>query len=158
MTVADRRKHFMESVGDHLPSSVYFHATSPENAEKIAREGFHLDNQTHGRSAGEGVYLHKDPEFAAEHGEAIVAVKLSKGTRVASKDDTYDAMWHSMRRRKEGQSSDDAMYEHLHSYDFHGHTDVDDGSKIIHDPARVQYVKHYPRPEGMGQQWAGSSE
>ena len=149
MTVSDRRKHFMEAVGEHLPSSVYFHGTSPENAESIAGHGFSLANETHGRSAGEGVYLHRDPLIAAQHGQAVIAVKLAKGTRIAGKNDTADAEWRAIRDRKPGQSHDEAMYGHLRSWDYHGHTDVDDDSKIVHDPSRVQYVKHFDRPVGF---------
>lgn len=150
MTISERRRHFMEAVGEHLPGSVYFHGTSPENAESIAQGGFHLDNQTHGRSAGEGVYLHKDPLIAAQHGQAVVAVKLSKGTRIANRTDTAEAAWHAVLGQSSGESFDERMTRRLQDWDFHGHTDVDDGSTIVHDPARVQYVKHYARPAGFG--------
>lgn len=150
MTVSDRRKHFMEAVGEHLPASVLFHGTSHENAESIARNGFHLENETHGRSAGEGVYLHRDPLVAGAHGEAVVAVKLAPGTRIAGKTDTSDASWTAIRLRTPGQSHEEAMYQNLHDWDYHGHTDLDDDSKVVHDPSRVKYVKHYARPEGFG--------
>lgn len=141
----------MEAVGEHLPTSVYFHGTSPSNAEAISRSGFHLENETHGRTAGQGVYLHKDPLMAAQHGESVVAVKLAKGTRVAGRTDTADAMWRSVRHSSDGKSSEERMYDHLHDWDFHGHTDVDDGSTIVHDPSRVNYVKHFPKPDGFGE-------
>lgn len=150
MTLAARRQHFMDAVGEHLPRNVLFHGTSSENAESIARNGFSLDHEAHGRSAGEGVYLHRDPLVAAQHGQSVIAVKLAGGTKVANKTDTAEAEWRATTDRS-GGSHEERTRKRLADWDFHGHTDTDDGSVIVHDPARVQYVKHFPKPEGFGE-------
>lgn len=156
MSVSDRRKHFMEAVGEHLPSSVYFHGTSHENAESIARGGFHLENETHGRHSGEGVYIHKDPLVAAQHGQAVVAVKLARGTRIPTATDrmwaNHRAYFPGSRFMKDDGSGDDPVTRVLKEEGFHGHRDPDDGSVIVHDPAKVKYVNHYARPEGFDEQ------
>lgn len=138
----------MEAVGAHLPNNVLFHGTSPEAAEAIAREGFSLAHETHGRSAGEGVYLHRDPLIAAQHGQAVIAVKLAKGTKVAGKTDTAEAEWRATVDRSD-KPYEDRFRQRLADWDYHGHTDVDDGSTIVHDPARVTYLQHFPKPEGF---------
>lgn len=150
MTVSDRRKHFMEAVGEHLPNSVYFHGTTPEAAEAISREGFRTDMERHGQSAGSGVYLHKDPLVAGAHGDTVVAVKLAKGTKIANPTDTADAEWRAIRNSSAGGSHEERMYQHLHDWDYHGHTDPDDRSVVVHDPQRVHYMRHYARPSGFG--------
>lgn len=150
-TVASRRKEFMEATG--AKGNLYFHATSPDNANRIMAEGFNLDQESNGRSAGEGVYLHKDPREVAQYGEQIVGVKLAPGTRIAGKVDTTDATMTAIRQRKPGQDHGEAMLDHLHSWDYHGHTDVDDGSAIVHDPSRVKPVMNAPAPRQWREHW-----
>ena len=130
-----RKEHFLQAAGLDLKGSLLFHGTSPESAESIMREGFRLDaGERHGRSGGQGVYLHHDPEEAAKYGEAMVVAR-KKGTLA----NFYDMAWDRMHVNK-GLTEDEHAAQYLSKYGNVGYKDPDDNATIIYDTSALKPV------------------
>lgn len=60
----------------------YYHGTNPVAAGKIAKQGFQLGKNSHGRWLGRGLYLAANRFFAARYGPVVFRCKLAAGTRI----------------------------------------------------------------------------
>jgi 2'-5' RNA ligase len=115
--------------------STLYHGTTKANADSIAKDGFHLDNTTNGRHAGEGIYLHHSKAEAAKYGDHVVEAKV---------DDSgfHENPWGDP---DYAHVPTEKMHAVLGADGYHGHNDPDDGSTIVYNPAHIHVQKvHTP--------------
>lgn len=142
MSTSDRKAAFLESAGLQVKGNVLFHGTSPENAESIMREGFRTDaEERHGKSGGEGVYLHHDPQEAAKYGPTMVVVRKGGGPLANWHEMLFDTMRgsHSSQRYPD-LSREERTAKYLKDYGHPGYKDPDDKSTIITDPSVLRPI------------------